>query len=236
MTDRRDHLKKDEDFQYHLFYMPHSIERLEKLGTKSIYEANTTLFSAGNIPDFCFVVRAGSVIAYEYTYNGDRRVYNIIEPGAIILEECCLLDKPCPVSFQALTKCELIRIEKCDLKHAFKHDIDIVMDICASLATKFLSTMEYQRYDPRQSSEWKICRLLLMFIDHYGVIQKDGSVLLERKLSHQMIADILTMNRVTVSRQMKAFRDLGICESINGYLHFPDRESIAGHMNSLASN
>ncbi len=226
--------EKDEN-QYHVMYLPRGIARLEKIGVRMIVQKGTELSTAGTVPEYCYVVRAGSVIAYEYTYTGDRRVYNIMEPGSIFLEDCLLLDRKCPVHFQALTKCELIRIEKCELKRAFKKDIDIVMDICESLATKFLSTMEYQRYSPKQNSEWKICKLLLIFVDHYGITQKDGSILLDRKISHQMIADILAMNRVTVSRKMKDLRDAGLFDTVNGYLHFPNQVELEKHMELITS-
>lgn len=224
---------QDEGYQYHVMYLPRGIERLQKLGSSRIYPKNTELASAGEIPKFCYVVKAGSLIAYEYTITGDQRIYNIMEPGSIFLEECLLFDKPCPVNFRTLTKCEVIQIEKCDLKRAFKHDIDVVMDICESLATKFLSTMEYQRFTPKQGSEWKICKMLIIFADHYGVPQKDGRLLLDRKISHQMLADILGMNRVTVSRKMKDLKEAGFFDVVNGYLCFPDLKTLEVHMQEL---
>lgn len=83
----------NENYQYHVMYLPRGIERLEKIGTKKIFQKNTELTKAGDIPSYCYVVRSGSVIAYEYTYTGDRRVYNIMEPGSIFLEDCCLTDR-----------------------------------------------------------------------------------------------------------------------------------------------
>ena len=158
MNEKHNVHQSDEDYQYHVMYLPRGIARLEKIGRKMIIEKDTEIYEPGDNPDHFYVVRSGSVIAYEYTYSGDRRVYNIMEPGSVFLEECCLLDKPCPVHFQAITRCELIKIDKCDLKRAFKHDIDVVMDICESLATKFLSTMEYQRYSPKQDASFAVLK------------------------------------------------------------------------------
>ena len=233
MTDNHHSNYQNEDYQYHVMYLPRGIERLQKLGKSKIYPKNTELTTAGEIPKYCYVIKSGSMIAYEYTISGDQRIYNIMEPGSVFLEECLLLDKPCPVNFRTLTKCEVIQIDKCDLKRAFKHDIDVVLDICESMATKFLSTMEYQRFTPRQGSEWKICKMLIIFADHYGVPQKNGSLLLDRKISHQMLADILGMNRVTVSRKMKELKESGFFDVVNGYLCFPDRSLLEAHMQAL---
>lgn len=219
-----------DDYQYHLLYLPRGIQRLEKLGESRIYPKNIDLNNFNEIPDCCYVVKSGRVICYEISYEGDQRVYNIMEPGSMFMEDCLLFDKPCPVQFRTLEESELIRIDKCDLKRAFKHDIDIVMDVCESLATKFLSAMEHLRLGPRQGAPWKICKMLLICADHYGERLPDGSVVLNRKISHQMLADILGMNRVTVSRKMKDLKDLELLDTKDGFLLFRDIGALEEYM------
>lgn len=222
-----------DDYLYHLLYLPRGIERLEKLGECKIYPKNTQLNEAGTIPDCCYIVKSGRVLCYEFSYSGDQRVYNIMEPGSMFMEECLLTDTPCPVMFKTLDQCELVQIDKCDLKRAFKHDIDIVMDVCESISTKFLSAMEHLRLGPRQGSEWKICKMLLICIDHYGEQQSDGGWKLNRKISQQMLADILGMNRVTVSRKIKELRNQDLIDIINGHMCFSSRTALEEHMISI---
>ncbi|MGN0704221.1 MAG: Crp/Fnr family transcriptional regulator [Lentihominibacter sp.] len=220
----------DSDYQYHLLYLPRGIQRLEKLGECRTYPKNFELNAVEDTPDCCYVVKSGRVICYEISYAGDQRVYNIMEPGSMFMEECLLFDKPCPVLFKTLDECQLIRIDKCDLKRAFKHDIDVVMDVCESLSTKFLSSMEHLRLGPRQSASWKICKMLLIFAVHYGKKQPDGSCVLDRKVSQQMLADILGMNRVTVVRKLKELKELGLVDTVDGYLRFSDIDALEEHM------
>ncbi|MGI6021280.1 MAG: helix-turn-helix domain-containing protein [Lachnospiraceae bacterium] len=75
--------------------------------------------------------------------------------------------------------------------------------------------MDYIRFEPRSSAENKICKLLLMFASHDGVHTDDGKIVCNRKVSQQMIADILGMNRVTVSRKIKEFKDNNLILSID---------------------
>ena len=226
-------VKADNDYQYHLLYLPRGIERLAALGECRKYKKNTVIGKVGEVPDACYVVKTGRVVCYEFSYSGDQRVYNIMEPGSMFMEECLLFDKPCPVEFKTLEECELIIIDKCNLKRAFKHNIDIVMDVCESLSTKFLSSMEHLRLGPRQSAEWKICKMLLIYAGHYGELQQDGSYLLNRRISHQMMADILGMNRVTVTRQMQQLAEQGLIDKEDGRLCFRDIEALEHHMISL---
>ena len=89
----------------------------------------------------------------------------------------------------------LVKIEKCDLKRALKHDIDIVMDICESITSKFLSSMEHLRVSHQQNASWKICKMLLVYAQHYGT-EYDGKTLIQEKISQQMLADLLTIREV----------------------------------------
>jgi len=222
---------EEKNLPYNLMDLPHSKLGLEDLGEVIRVPKNTALNTEGQIPDCCYIVKSGRVICYEFTYTGEMRVYNFLEPGITFMEEFMLLDKPCPVLFKTVVPTELVRIGKCDLKRAFKHDIDIVMDVCESLATKFVSSMEQIRYGNQRNATWKLCKLLLIFAEHYGV-PYDGKVLIDEKLSQQMLADLLGMNRVTVTRKLKELKDLALVEQINGYYCVRSLEQLKAHMDA----
>lgn len=233
MSDKKTPCRMDDDLQFHVLYLRRGIERLSKLGTKCEFPKDTTINEIGEIPGYCYVLLSGRVLCYEVAYNGDQRIYNIMEPGSIFMEDFLLVDQPCPVEFKTLEKSTLIQIEKCALKRAFKHDIDIVMDICESMAMKFLSAMEQLRLGPRQSASWKICKMLLIGAQHYGEVQADGSIIVDKQFSQQMLADLLGMNRVTVTRKLKKFKELGLYSSENGKMVFKDLSILQEYMTSM---
>ncbi|MEA4923045.1 MAG: Crp/Fnr family transcriptional regulator [Eubacteriaceae bacterium] len=214
----------------HLMYLPRGIARLQELGTVKKYPKNHELNVINEIPDCCYIVKSGRVICYEFTYTGEQRVYNFMEPNSLLMEECLLFDKPCPILFKTVVPSELVCIEKCDLKRAFKHDIDIVMDVCESLATKFLSAMEQIRNGQQKNAEWKICKLLLIFVEQYGA-PYDDKIMITEKISQQMVADLLGMNRVTVARKFTELKNLALMEQINGYYCIRSIEKLEEHMN-----
>ncbi|MBQ2678272.1 MAG: Crp/Fnr family transcriptional regulator [Firmicutes bacterium] len=222
----------EDDTQYHLMYLPRGISRLEKLGETVSVEAGTEINKIDEVPECCYIIKSGRVQCYEYSYAGEQRIYNIMEPGSVVLEECLLFDKACPILFKTLTPSELIRIEKCDLKRAFKHDIDIVMDICESISNKFLSSMEHLRLSHNHNASWKICRILLTYARHYGT-EYDGKTLITEKISQQMLADLLGLNRITVTRRLKELKELALIEVINGYFCIRDIDQLKNHMESL---
>ncbi len=213
----------------HLYYLPQGIARLEELGEVIRVGRDYELNRVDEVPEYCYLVKEGRVICYELTFGGEQRIYSFMEPNSVFLEECMLVDKPSPVLFKTMVPSTLVRIHKCALKHAFKHDIDIVMDICKSMAGKFLSAMGQIRCGQQKSAEWKICRLLQIFMEHYGT-GYDGKILIAEKLSQQTIADMLGMNRVTVSKKFKELRDISLLEQINGYLCVRSAEALQKHM------
>ena len=92
--------------------------------------------------------------------------------------------------------------------------------------------MESRRIGAKQTAEWKLCRMLISDFENFGKPYKNGMLLKER-VSHQMLADILGMNRVTVSRKFKKLRDLGLISQQDGYLYLPDINAFLDYMDQL---
>lgn len=218
--------------QYHILRINRNIERLEKLGETHFYPKGYIFDFRDRCPDAIYYIKKGRVMAYEDSYDGDHRVYNIMRSGSLFLEEYVLFPKPCPVLFKTVADSELLKIDRCDLIRAFKTDIDVVLDILDSVCNKFCSSMETQRIGIKQDAEWKLCRMIISSFENYGKPYKNGMILKE-KISHQMLADLLGMNRVTVSRKFKKLRDLGLISQENGYTYLPDIDAFLDYMDQL---
>lgn len=146
------------DYLNHFQHLERGISRLEKLGTPLHAPKGTVLNKVNKIPDHCYILKSGRVVSYEYKYTGDERIYNFMEAGSMFLEECLLYDKACPVLFRTTEDSELMAITKCELKHAFKNDLNVVLDVLESVSMKYLSSMEVARLDSYQNASWQICR------------------------------------------------------------------------------
>lgn len=218
--------------QYHILRISRNPERLEKLGETHFYPKGHIFDFREQCPDAIYFIKKGRVLAYEDSYDGDHRIYNIMRSGSLFLEEYVLFPRPCPILFQAVADSELIKIDRCVLMRAFKSDIDIVLDILESVCSKFSSSMEAQRIGIKQDAEWKLCRMIISSFENYGKPYKNGMILTE-KISHQMMADLLGLNRVTVSRKYKKLRDLGLITQENGSICMPDIDAFLEYMDGL---
>lgn len=222
----------DTTIESYLWHFQRASERIARLGKSISVPADTVLAKAGTVSEYCYLLQSGRVVSYEYSKNGDERIYAFMEGNSLILEDSALFRKACPVSFKTTRHCRMIRIAGDTLRNAVYTDPDLAMDLLQSLSDKFLSAMEEIRQMSSCSAAWKVCNLLLVFAANYGV-PYDGKTLIEEKISQQLISNLLGINRITTVRTMKDLKAMGLIEQINGYYCIRDTEALKRHMNML---
>ena len=203
------------------------------LGEKKTFPKNELLAKQGEKPPYAYVILQGKVAGYEYTTSGEERILFINESDSVLLESNLLFDWVSPVDFRTMTPVEAICISKTALEEAIYMDPEIAMDIIQSASTKFVAAMEQVRHITNYSAEWRICDLLLIYADFYGV-PYDGKLLIREKVSQQVISNLLGINRITAVRAIKSLKDMGLIEQINGLYCIRDVEKLKRHQARLA--
>ncbi len=213
----------------HLIVTDSSIEHFEKMGTQIKLPKDTVFYKAGEIPDYCYLIKKGLVKTFEYTDSGDERIYSLVDEGSLLLELSALLRKPLPMSFATVTPSVVVRISAKTLMEEFYSRPEIMTEFLLSVNEKFVSILEQLRESTSQSAEWKVCNLLLVFAGRFGA-NYDGKVLIREKLSQQMMADLLRVSRITVVRAVKNLKEMGLVEQVNGYYCIRSIEKLQQHM------
>ncbi|MCD8020557.1 MAG: Crp/Fnr family transcriptional regulator [Clostridiales bacterium] len=220
------------EFVSRLISLPRGIARLEKLGEEKEFPKDYELVQAGQKVKYCYIVKYGRVIGYEYTLNGEERIYNVNEANSLMLEANLLFDYVCPVNFKTILPSKLVCIDKATLLKAVHNDNEVCMDIMESMSIKLMSSMNQVRHANFYNASWKICDLLIQFADRYGVYY-DGKILIQEKISQQYISNLLGINRVTTVRAIKELKEMGLIEHINGYYCIRDMEKLKRHQERL---
>ncbi|MDR0584184.1 MAG: Crp/Fnr family transcriptional regulator [Treponema sp.] len=189
---------------------------LAEAGTTITVAKGRTFVNADEVPLYCYYVLRGRVISYEYTLSGRERIYNFIEEGSLMLDANTLMQQPPPVSFMAITPATLLRIPRDVLLKKIHSDPEVALDIISSVSNKFLLAMEQIRETTHHNVLWKVCNLLVSFSERYGV-EYDGKLLIKEKISQQVLANLLGVNRITLVRIIKELRELNLIEQINGF-------------------
>jgi CRP/FNR family transcriptional regulator len=222
----------EKEFPSRLMRFPHEVMSLEKFGSVKSLSKNTIFVEPGDIPKYCYLVKKGCIVGFEYTPNGDERIYNIMLPGSLIMEMNLILSVPSPVFFKAIKPSILICIDRNTLLKEMSDDFNVVINIVKSISYKFLVAMEQIREIHCHEATWRFCSLLLMFAENYGVPYED-KILIKEKLSQKILSDILGVNRITVNRIIKKLKDMDLIVQINSYYCIYNTERLKKHMDYL---
>ena len=215
-----------------ILHLPRGISRLEKIGTVKVFEKNEILVRRGDRPSTCYVVRSGKIVGHEYTEDGEERVYHINEAGSVLLESMVLFNWVSDVEFKVIRRAEVICIPRAALLDAVRKDPEVALDLLQSVSSKFMAAMQELKAVNHFSAEWRICDLLLVYADFYGV-DYDGKILIREKISQQIISNLLGINRITTVRAIKNLKDMGLVEQINGLYCIRDLELLKRHQQRL---
>ncbi len=209
----------------HLLYLPDKSYELQKLGECIFLPKNHILLEAYEESKYCYVVKSGRVLSYENYPNGEERIYHFHEEGSLFLEENVLFYQTTPLSFRTACGTELIRISRDRLLVEIKSNPDFAFDLIETALTKFHSTMEQVRHVKTYSITWKICDLLLSFVEYNGR-SYGNKLLIKEKISQQTISNLIGVNRITAVRAIKELKDMGLLEMVKGMYCIPDVEKL----------
>ena len=208
-------------------------KRLEAIGATIETPNNHTLYTAGDLPDSCYLIKEGRVISYEYTYTGRQHVFSNNEPGSLILLPSIILGHRVTLSFVTALPSKLIRIQRNSLLNALSSDLEFASCIAYILAAKFVEVNErFRAGSGGRAVSWKLCNLLLFLADKHGE-DYDGKTLIKLKYSQQMMADYLHVNRTTIARTVKELTSSGLIERVNDYYCIRSMDRIKTYMDDI---
>jgi CRP/FNR family transcriptional regulator len=113
-------------------------------------------------------------------------------------------------------------------------DPQLMMDVIESLSYKFFASMDQIRQSCIYNATWKVCNLLLIFAEKFGVA-REGKVLINEKISQQMLSNLLGINRITVVRIIKDLKNEDLLEQVDGLYCIQNIERLNTYKSASAS-
>lgn len=186
--------------QLHMFseLAPQETEELTQHSTTRIYPANTILISEGDTTDSLYVVLEGEVKVFASDEQGKEVILNILGPGEYFGELALLDDEPRSASVKTLVPTKVMIITKHDFKNCLANNSEMIYKLIKILIRQVRAL----------TSNVKSLALL----DVYGRVAHtlldlakdvEGQMIIEQKLTHQDIADMVGASREMISRILK---------------------------------
>ncbi|WP_170926528.1 Crp/Fnr family transcriptional regulator [Devosia lucknowensis] len=101
-------------------------------GDRKHFEADAVIYQSGETPGGAFVLIEGTVRArHEGAEAG--KPYALSEPGSVISPTALIIDKPRPVTFTAVTDCELLFVPRAAFMKLARQDPELAARAAARI-------------------------------------------------------------------------------------------------------
>ncbi|MBR3181882.1 MAG: Crp/Fnr family transcriptional regulator [Eggerthellaceae bacterium] len=187
-------------------------ERLAELGDVVEIESYELLINPqDDEAGYCYVVLSGSMAAKKFRRGHEAVTFNIRQRGALLFERHALIDtNQKEVYFEALEPTVLKRITRKQLQDAVTKDPELCFTMIDSLFDKLASSVDQFEDSHTRTVPARLLSLLQELAVAATTPQEDATWLhIDLKLSQQTMADILCVNRVTVSKALNTLKESG---------------------------
>lgn len=171
------------------------------------------LFHQGSVNHCIYVVRTGRMRIATVGENGAEYCIYIAEKGCMIGEVSTVDHLPNHVSAYAITDSTLYQLNANDMTRLIHLHPDLSIEIMETLAYKIRLMSSQFEYSQR-SAEARVAGALLALSVRHGVKPEAGpGLLIQIRFTHEEMASLTRLNRVTVSRIMRVLAKSGAIET-----------------------
>ncbi len=164
------------------------------------------LITPGTVPSCCYFIEAGTVFAYIENDNGLKDAYCIFHEGDLVLEQDLIRGKENLLYYETIGKVHARRISRFQLEQALRDEPELLRDLL-SATMKFGDNLLEQTWNKKNgNAASRLSNLLLNLAKTHG-IEEQGTVIINLKLSQEVLAQMAGLHRITVVREMKKMRE-----------------------------
>lgn len=186
---------------------------LELISSHSVikqYPKNCILINEGDRSDALYVILGGKVKVFLSDEDGKEIILNIQEAGEYFGELALLDEEPRSASVMTLEPSRLMVISKTDFQRCLVANPELALKLIRALAQRVRSLTETVRNLALLDVYGRVARTLENL-----AVEKGGKQVIEQKLTHQDIANMVGASREMVSRIMKELTTGGYVQVVN---------------------
>lgn len=212
-------------------------DELELIRAKAVrrtVERGTVIFFENEPGDALYIIEAGQVRIYRVAEDGREKTLTLLSAGDFFGEMALIDDAPRSAIAEATDPSVLLAIHKRDFQQLIYSKPQIAVSIIRGLSHRLRQTndqlMEAVFLDVRS----RMCRLLLDLDKEYGKEYESGR-LLDIKLTHQELANMVGTSRESVTRVLTELQDIGALGYVKRRLMWINPERIAEYIGAVSA-
>jgi len=180
---------------------PDTIEKLAVIATTVTLKKGETLFWEKDQVDAVYAVFSGKVAILRYSGNGQKRIFFILDSGALI-NEVVFDNLPVSVVAEAFENSEVMRFPKEALMSVMKEDFQLTQNIMCSMGKKQRRLYRQLKNTVPIKIDKKLAAKLWKLAKDYGVKEGDWARI-ELKITVTSLSHLMGSPRETISRALK---------------------------------
>jgi CRP-like cAMP-binding protein len=197
----------------------------EPTATRIRFRKNEQVYEQGELSRHLYVVLSGRIRVSMVRADGYEFLLEIMGPGALMGEGPALDGAPRFAAAVATEDSELLRFAVGDLPGAIERNPELAPAILSVTAAKQRNLANRLLALTMASPKSRIAEMLFRLSGSYGV-QQGGHLVIETRLSHEQIAALVGVTRVTVTRAMQELTSAGILKVEGNCIQILDTQKL----------
>lgn len=186
------------------------IQVIAASGVVKSFPKHTVLISEGDQSDFLYVILEGKVKVFVSDESGKEAILNIQGPGEYFGELALIDEVPRSASVMTLIPSRLAFVSRSDFEACLAKHPTLALKLIRTLTQRIRSLTEVVKNLALHDVYGRVARTLLKLAR-----EKNGLLVIEQRLTHQDIADMVGASREMVSRIMKDLTTGGYLQTKN---------------------
>ncbi len=182
------------------------MDKWRRLGEEMQLKSGSILILPGIVPNHCYYIESGIITAYIENDNGLKHAYGFFQDGDVFLEQDLLRGRACDLYYETVGKVQVRKISKLQIEQALKEEPRLYEDILKAVMKFGDSLLEQSINQQNGNAASRVSNLFLDLARTYG-IEKNGNVIIDLKLSQELVSQLTGLHRITVAREMKKMQE-----------------------------
>lgn len=210
---------------------PEELKLIAAVTARRKYPRGAVVFFEHEPGDALYVLEDGQVRIYRLAEDGREKTLALLSKGDFFGEMALIDEEPRSAVAEATDPSSLLIIHKREFDKLFFFNPQIAASIVRGLTRRLRQTnkqlMDAVFLDVRS----RLIRLLLELDADYGKVH-DGGRLIDIKLTHQELANMVGTSRESVTRVLTELQDLGALTYVERRLMWIDTKALVRQVNA----
>ena len=196
----------------------------EKYGKILRYKKGQSIYIQEDDADAFYMVKSGTLRSYFMASDGREITQELLLPGKVCGSVSFFMDIQRIASVVALTDAEVLVLNHETIQQCFGEHYELAVEIIQTLGKTIRFLVSQGESLIIRSAERRIAHTLLQLAIDFRKHPKDSSYRIP--YTHQQIAELAGMNRVTVTKELNRFAQRGWIQLGYGEILVKDQEAL----------